>query len=69
MSKTLALVCLTLLWFAHFLLTSILMTPYGMAEPGRQRDAGWAVFTCGTLMFRIVERAWQSVLTSRSQRA
>ena len=63
MSKTLALVCLTLLWFAYFLLTSILIIPYGMAEPG-QPDGP----TLPLLIWSLVELTWTWVAFARRPR-
>jgi hypothetical protein len=63
MSKTLALVCLTLLWFAYLLLTGILLFPYGMAEPGQPKNTPAVL-----LMWPPVELAWAWVAFARRPR-
>ena len=63
MSKRIALVWLTLLWFVYLLLTGVLLIPYGMAEPG-QPDGAPALL----LVWPPLELAWTARAFARRPR-
>ena len=63
MSKTLALVWLTLLWVVYFLLTSLLILPYGLGEPGGPKNTPEFL-----LVWPPVELAWTWVAFARRPR-
>jgi hypothetical protein len=63
MSKTIALVWLTLLSFVYLLLTAVLVIPYGMAEPGRPERAPALL-----LLWPWVELAWTCLAFDRRPR-